>query len=123
MKAWLVHAWGEPETMSLDEVPLPEPATGQVRIRNHAAGLNFFDILQVQGKYQIKPPFPFTPGAEVAGVVDTVGPGVTAFEPGQEVLATTTQGQGFAEYSVASVMSAFRIPRGPDGHTMDFPEA
>ena len=50
---------------------------GEVRIRNHAAGLNFFDILQVQGKYQIKPPFPFTPGAEVAGVVDAVGADVS----------------------------------------------
>lgn len=73
MKAWRVHASGEPETMSFDEVAVPEPGPGEVRIRNHAAGLNFFDILQVQGKYQIKPPFPFTPGAEVAGVVDAVG--------------------------------------------------
>ena len=64
MKAWRVHDWGEPESMSLEDIPLPAPGPGQVRIRNHAAGLNFFDILQVQGKYQNKPPFPFTPGAE-----------------------------------------------------------
>ena len=76
MKAWRVHAWGEPETMTLDEVAVAEPDAGQVRIRNHAAALNFFDILQVQGKYQVKPPFPFTPGAEVAGIVDAVGAGV-----------------------------------------------
>ena len=80
MKAWRVHAWGEPETMALEEVAEPEPGLGQVRIRNHAAALNFFDILQVQGKYQVKPPFPFTPGAEVAGVVDAVGAGVTSVE-------------------------------------------
>src|ERR1700735_5849036 len=83
MKAWRVHAWGEPEAMSFEDIPMPEPGPGEVRIRNHAAGLNFFDILQVQGKYQIKPPFPFTPGAEVAGIVDIVGPDVTDFAIGQ----------------------------------------
>lgn len=82
MKAWRVHAWGEPETMSFEDIAAPEPGPGQVRIGNHAAGLNFFDILQVQGKYQIKPPFPFTPGAEVAGVLDALGPGVTEFSIG-----------------------------------------
>jgi NADPH2:quinone reductase len=71
MKAWRVHAWGEPETMKLEEVAAPEPGPQQVRIRTRAAALNFFDILQVQGKYQEKPPFPFTPGAEAAGIVDT----------------------------------------------------
>src|ERR1700757_1962449 len=89
MKAWRVHAWGEPETMSLGEINAPAPGPGQVRIRNHAAGLNFFDILQVQGKYQIKPPFPFTPGAEVAGEIDAVGPGVAKFRPGDRVLSMT----------------------------------
>src|ERR1700685_2753671 len=98
MKAWQVHAWGEPETMTLDEVALKEPEAGQVRIRNHAAALNFFDILQVQGKYQIKPPFPFTPGAEVAGVVDAVGDGVTSVRPGDRVMAMP-HGNGFAEVS------------------------
>ena len=82
-KAWRVHAWGEPETMALEDVAEPEPGRGQVRIRNHAAALNFFDILQVQGKYQIKPPFPFTPGAEVAGVVDAVGAGRDVGEGGR----------------------------------------
>jgi len=76
MRAWRVHDWGEPESMRLEETATPEPAAGQVRIRNAAAALNFFDILQVQGKYQVKPPFPFTPGAEVAGVIDAVGDGV-----------------------------------------------
>ena len=66
MKSWRVHAWGEPETMVVEDVAEPSPGLGKVRIRNHAAALNFFDILQIQGKYQIKPPFPFTPGAEVA---------------------------------------------------------
>jgi NADPH2:quinone reductase len=117
MKAWRVHAWGEPETMSFDDIAAPECGPGQVRIHNHAAGLNFFDILQVQGKYQIKPPFPFTPGAEVAGVVDAVGVGVTEFSVGDRVLSIT-HGGAMAEYSIGRVGMTFAIPAG-----MDFPEA
>jgi NADPH2:quinone reductase len=113
MKAWQVRAWGEPETMDFAEVDLPQPGPQQVRIRNHSAGLNFFDILQVQGKYQVKPPFPFTPGAEVAGTVDAVGAEVTAFAPGDRVLALAFQG-GFAEYSLADAPRTFRIPEPMD---------
>ena len=61
MQAWQVRAWGEPEGMTLEDGAVPEPGAGEVRIANRAAALNFFDILQIQGKYQIKPPFPFTP--------------------------------------------------------------
>jgi NADPH:quinone reductase len=117
MKAWRVHAWGEPESMSFEDVALPEPGAGQVRIRNHAAALNFFDILQVQGKYQIKPPFPFTPGAEVAGIIDAVGPDITQFKAGDRVLSLT-HGGAFAEQSLSRADSTFPIPAG-----MDFPEA
>ena len=117
MKAWRVHAWGEPETMSFEDIPVPEPGPGQIRIRNHAAGLNFFDILQVQGKYQIKPPFPFTPGAEVAGVVDAVGPVVTDFAVGQRVLAIS-HGAAMAEYTLSRADMTFPLPDG-----MDFAEA
>ena len=109
MKAWRVRAWGEPETMTLDEIARAEPPSGQVRIRNHAAALNFFDILQVQGKYQVKPPFPFTPGAEVAGVVDAVGPGVTSVKEGDRVIAIP-RGGAFAEYSLAPEASTFAMP-------------
>jgi len=117
MKAWRVHAWGEPETMSLEDVSTPEPGSGEVRIRNRAAGLNFFDILQVQGKYQIKPPFPFTPGAEVAGVVDAVGAGVREFSKGDRVLSIT-HGSGMGEYCIGRIHMTFPIPDG-----MDFAEA
>ncbi|HTA70455.1 MAG TPA: NADPH:quinone oxidoreductase family protein [Bryobacteraceae bacterium] len=113
MKAWRVHAWGEPETMSLEDIPVPVPGPGQVRIRNHAAGLNFFDILQVQGKYQIKPLFPFTPGAEVAGFVDALGPGVTDFAVGQPVLAIT-HGSAMAEYTLGRADMTFPVPAGMD---------
>lgn len=109
MKGWRVHAWGEPETMTLDEVATTETPAGQVRIRNHAAALNFFDILQVQGKYQVKPPFPFTPGAEVAGVVDAVGWGVTSIKEGDRVMAIP-RGGAFAEYSFAPEVSTFAMP-------------
>jgi NADPH2:quinone reductase len=109
MKAWRVHAWGEPETMVLEDIATPEPRAGQIRLRNHAAALNFFDILQVQGKYQVKPPFPFTPGAETAGVVDAVGAGVTTVKVGDRVIALT-QGSGFAEWSIALATSVFAMP-------------
>jgi NADPH2:quinone reductase len=117
MKAWRVHAWGEPETMTLDDVPKSDTPPGQVRIRNHAAALNFFDILQVQGKYQVKPPFPFTPGAEVAGVVDAVGSGVTSVKEGDRVIAIP-RGGAFAEYSLAPEASVFAMPE-----AMSFQEA
>lgn len=117
MKSWRVHAWSEPEAMTLEEIPEPQPARGQVRIRNRAAALNFFDILQVQGKYQVKPPFPFTPGAEVAGIVDAVGEGVTSLKIGERVMAMT-HGGGFAELSIAPVGNTFAMPA-----SMSFEEA
>src|ERR1700683_5818719 len=89
MRSWQVHAFCEPEQMTLDDIPVPEPGPAEVRIRNHAAALNFFDILQIQGKYQIRPHFPFTPGAETAGVVDAVGENVSAFKVGDRVIALT----------------------------------
>jgi NADPH2:quinone reductase len=117
MKAWQVHLFGEPEQMKLDDVPVPKPGPGQVRVRHRAAGLNFFDILQIQGKYQIKPAFPFIPGAEVSGVVDAVGAGVTGFSDGDAVLAFIFQG-GFGECSIAEAARTFGIPAG-----MSFEEA
>jgi NADPH2:quinone reductase len=116
MKAWQVSEWCEPEGMHLKDVPLPEPQAGQVRIRNHAAALNFFDILLVQGKYQQRPPFPFTPGSEVAGVIDAVGAGVSGFAPGERVQALASN--GYAEYALAPAAKTFRIPA-----AMSFAEA
>src|SRR5580700_4729590 len=117
MKSWQVHAFCEPEQMTLDDIPIPEPGPNQVRIRNHAAALNFFDILQIQGKYQIRPPFPFTPGAEVSGVVDAVGADVKHVFKGDPVTAMT-DGGSFAEYSLAAANRTFHLIAG-----MDFPEA
>jgi NADPH2:quinone reductase len=95
--------------MALEDVAVPEPAPGEVRIRNHAAALNFYDILMIQGKYQVKPPLPFTPGSEVAGVVDAVAPGVAGLSVGDRVQAIASAG-GYGEYSLAPSDKTFRIP-------------
>jgi NADPH2:quinone reductase len=111
MKALRVHELGEPEqVLQLEEVEPPEPRPGEVRLRVHAAALNFPDVLMCRGEYQVKPAMPFTPGAEVAGVVDALGEGVTEFAVGQRVLAIPTQG-GFAEYTTAAARGGvFPIP-------------
>jgi len=73
VKALLSRAPGGPETLTLEEVPEPAVAAQQVRIRVHACAVNFPDLLIIQDLYQVKPPRPFAPGSEVAGVVDAVG--------------------------------------------------
>ena len=111
MKAWQVKAWGEPESLELNEVAVPVVGPGQVLVRVAAAGLNFFDLLQVRGQYQIKPPFPFTPGAEVAGVVEAVGAGVTRFAVGNRVMGFSIVG-GFGELCVVPEARCFAVPAG-----------
>src|SRR5947209_7148331 len=101
MRGWLVEEWCEPEAMEWAEIDTPEPGPGEVRVRNRAAALNFFDVLQIEGKYQVKPPFPFTPGAEIAGVIDAVGAGVEGWRVGDAVLGIP-EGSGFAEQTVVS---------------------
>jgi NADPH:quinone reductase len=113
MQAWRVNSWCEPEGMEWVGVDVPVPGAGQVRVKNRAAALNFFDILQIQGKYQVKPPFPFTPGAEIAGVIDAVGEGVTEWQAGDAVMGVP-EGAGFAEQTVLSRDKIFRIPAGMD---------
>ena len=117
MKAWQVMHYGEPEEMVFGDVPIPAPGEGQVLIRNRAAGLNFFDILQVQGKYQAKPEFPFTIGGEMAGVVEAVGERVEHVAPGDNVVASGAGG-GYAEYAVTGAKRTYLIPAG-----MSFAEA
>src|SRR5262249_23435554 len=109
MKAWRVHDWCEPDQMEFADIPAPEPKPGEIRIQNRAAALNVFDILMIQGKYQSKPPRPFTPGSEVAGVVDAVGEGVTEFNIGDRVQTMATGGT-FCESSIAPAAKSFRIP-------------
>src|SRR3954453_14327953 len=77
MKAILCSQYCQPDDLVLAEVPDPVAEPGQAVIAIKSAALNFFDILMIQGKYQIKPPFPFSPAAEVAGVIESIGPGVS----------------------------------------------
>jgi NADPH2:quinone reductase len=82
---------------------------GSLLVDVRAAGCNFFDILMVQGRYQVKPPFPFVPGAEVAGVVREVGPGVRGFAVGERVFGTAGLG-GFADVAALPAAGAHRMP-------------
>lgn len=117
MKAMIATQWGEPSEMQYAEVPDPMPGPGQVLIDVKAIGCNFPDILIVQGKYQMKPPLPFSPGHEVAGVVLAVGTGVTRVTPGQRVFAMIDLG-AYAERAVSDNARVFAIPDG-----MSFEEA
>jgi NADPH:quinone reductase len=109
MKAVQCVEWGEPDRLVLSEVPLPEPGDGEVRIRVEAAGVNFPDALIVQKKYQVQPPLPFTPGAEVAGTVDAVGAGVRHLKAGDRVGAFVGLG-GFAQYVCAPLAATAPLP-------------
>ncbi len=109
MKAVLCKAFGPPESLVLEEVPSLVAGPGQVRVRAHAAGVNFPDTLIIEGKYQYKPDFPFSPGGEVAGEVIDVGQGVTGFASGDRVMAGSLHG-AFAEEIVADAKRVMRIP-------------
>lgn len=117
MKAVLCKQYGPPESLTFEELPSPRPAAGEVVVSMRAASVNFPDVLIIQNKYQFKPPLPFSPGSELAGVVKEVGDGVTAFKPGDRVIAFTTYG-AFAEEVKTE---AWRLVPMPEG--MDFPSA
>jgi NADPH2:quinone reductase len=102
--------------LTLEEVPEPRPGPGQVLIRVEACAVNFPDTLMVQGRYQVRPPLPFSPGGGVAGVVAELGEGVAGPPPGTRVLAMTSLG-GFAEMAVASADAAVVIPDDVDAVT------
>jgi len=116
MKAVVCKAWGLPDTLVIDELPDPVPGPGQVALDVMAAGVNFPDVLIIQGKYQFKPELPFTPGNELSGVVRSVGEGVTAFKPGDKVIAFTSQG-AFAEQIVVPAQALMPMPPGMDFDT------
>ena len=96
MKAVLCKAYGPPESLVIEEQPSPQPGPGQVRVGVHVCGVNFPDTLIIADKYQFKPPRPFSPGSEVAGVVEAIGEGVTKFKVGDRVLGTTGNNGGMA---------------------------
>lgn len=109
MKAMMSHAPGGPETLTLTEADTPEPGPGELRIAVKAAGVNFPDTLIIRDLYQFKPPRPFAPGGEVAGIVDAVGGGVDGFSVGDRVLAGGING-GFATHFIANAAQTNKIP-------------
>ncbi len=109
MRAIVVEHLTEPDALEVVEVAEPKASPGGLVIEVQAAGCNFFDILMVKGQYQVKPPFPFTPGAEISGVVHEVGDGVSGFAVGDRVLASAGLG-GFAEFSAVPAAAATLIP-------------
>jgi NADPH:quinone reductase len=117
MKAVLCKAFGPPESLAIEEIEPLKPGKGQVVISVKACGVNFPDTLIIQGKYQSKPPFPFIPGSEVAGIVKEVGESADHVKVGDRVIAFTGMG-GFAEEVVADAPHLIQMP-----HSMDFTTA
>ncbi len=100
MKAIRVHEFGGPEVLRLEEVPTPRPGSGQVLVRIHAAGVNPYDTYMRSGTYAVKPPLPYTPGSDGAGVVEAVGEGVNRVKPGDRVYTAKTVTGAYAEYAL-----------------------
>jgi len=117
MKALLSRQPGGPETLVLEEVPEPVAGPGQVRVAVRACAVNYPDLLIIQDLYQYKPPRPFAPGAEVAGIVDAVGTGVEHVRAGDRVLLSPAR-SGMAEKTVGEARACWRIP-----DSMPFDEA
>ncbi len=109
MRAIVVEDWTEPGQLTVKEIAAPQLSPGSLLIEVRAAGCNFFDILMVQGRYQQRPPFPFTPGAEVGGIVLEVGGGVEGFSVGDRVFASCGLG-AFAEQVVAPAAATWKMP-------------
>ena len=113
MKAVLCREFGPPESLTLEDVEDPSAGDGQVVIDVRACAVNFPDVLIIQNLYQFKPPLPFSPGAEVAGVVSAVGPAVNGLNVGDRILASTGWG-GLAEKIAVDAGSAIPVPEGID---------
>lgn len=109
MKAALCKSLGGPDAISIEEIPDPIPEAGEVVIRVRAAALNFFDTLITRGKYQYKPEPPFSPSGEVAGVIESMGQGVTGLKPGDRVMATLGWG-GAREKVVVKATAGIPLP-------------
>jgi len=116
MKAVLCKAYGPPESLVIEDLPPLEPGSGEVVVSVKAASVNFPDVLIIQNKYQLKPPLPFSPGSEVAGVVKAVGAGVAHVKPGDRVMAIIGYG-AFAEEIKAEGARVIPLPAGMDFDT------
>src|SRR3984893_8293491 len=110
MKAIRVHEFGGPEVLKLEEVATPKRSAGQVLVRIHAAGVNPYDTYMRAGTYAIKPPLPYTPGSDGAGVVEAVGDGVRKVKPGDRVYTARTLTGAYAEYALALEEQVHPLP-------------
>jgi NADPH2:quinone reductase len=112
MKTIQIHALGGPEVLQVVETEVPSPAVGQVRVKVAAAGINFADTLQRAGRYPLPLPLPFVPGFEVAGTVETLGPGVSTAREGDRVAVLLPAPGGYAEYITVDAGGLIAIPDG-----------
>jgi NADPH2:quinone reductase len=110
MKAIQVAEFGGPEVLKLNEVPTPKPEAGQVLVKVHAVGVNPYDTYMRTGTYAIKPPLPYTPGSDAAGVVESVGTGVKNLKPGDRVYTAKTITGAYAEYTLTLEAQAQKLP-------------
>jgi NADPH2:quinone reductase len=117
MKALLCERFGAPDDLLVADIPDPAAGPGEVVVRVKAAGLNFFDTLIIAGKYQTKPAFPFSPGGELSGVVESLGPGVAGFQPGDRIMGYSNFNAA-RERTVVPSRSIVKLP--PD---LDFDRA
>ena len=116
MKAVLCKSFGPPESLVIEDAPSPQIKPGEILLDVHAAGVNFPDTLMIEGKYQFKPPFPFSPGGEAAGVIAAVGAKVSHLKVGDRVMALTGWGS-FAEQVAVAGSNALPIPPSMDFET------
>ena len=110
MKAIRVHEFGGPEVLKLEEVATPKPSAGQVLVRIHAAGVNPYDTYMRAGTYSVKPPLPYTPGSDGAGVVEAVGEGVKKVKRDDRVYVARTLTGAYAEYALALEEQVHPLP-------------
>jgi NADPH2:quinone reductase len=110
MKAIVVHEFGGPEVLKFEEIPAPKPGPGQVLVRIHAAGVNPADTYARTGNYAVKPPLPYTPGTDGAGVIETAGEGVTKARPGDRVYVARSVSGTYAEYALAQESQVHKLP-------------
>jgi NADPH2:quinone reductase len=110
MKAIRVQKFGGPEVLELREVPTLKPGTGEVLVKVKAAGVNPYDTYMRNGTYAVKPPLPYTPGSDAAGVVEAVGEGVTKVKPGDRVYTAKTLTGAYAEYALALESQVYPLP-------------
>ena len=110
MKAIRVHEFGGPEVLKLEEVVTPRPSAGEVLVRMHAAGVNPYDTYMRAGTYALKPPLPYTPGSDGAGVVEAVGEGVKKVKREDRVYTARTLTGAYAEYALALEEQVHPLP-------------